>query len=434
MLYLYGPYLPVRILEEIRFWKQQESEHTDVIKAIIPGLEPHFVKLLDEWKQVFDATEQAADRLLKYGVTSKEAACDPRLIQETERLLDASFRQSREFIRQLYCILEQSEAVKQVPLAKTVLLHIIRESEYFLGVLETLNSPGAITKTMGGFPPPPDAYRPEVQDPSLYAERNTELSAGGNSPTLTFSDAQAQGIARSDMPHEDNAPLMAGQQSHVSGSNNSNGIGKPVPIGGHTLPPLPYPYNALEPYIDEKTMRIHHDKHHKTYVDDLNKAEKKLQEARKSGNFELVKHWERELAFNGAGHYLHTIFWDIMNPSGGGKPEGELLEQIKRDFGSYDAFHKQFSSAAEKVEGGGWAILVWSPRSHRLEILTAEKHQNLSQWDVVPLLPLDVWEHAYYLKHQNNRKDYIADWWNVVYWPAVAERYEKARQLKWQPF
>ncbi|WP_410770834.1 Fe-Mn family superoxide dismutase [Fontibacillus sp. BL9] len=426
MLFVYGPYLPVRILEEIRFWKEQETEHTDVIKAIIPTLEPNFVKLLDEWKQVFASTQEAADRLLQYGVASKEAACDPQLIKETERILEASVRQSKEFIRQLYFILDQSAAAKSIPLAKTVLLHIIRESEYFLGVLETLNGPGKLADHMKGSPSIIDPYRPDTEEPisSLSAQEETLASSHQSaSATISFAQEQLQ-YGRSET--ENSADPAGSEQARI---NN-----RPVPIGGHTLPPLPYPYNALEPYIDEKTMRIHHDKHHKTYVDDLNKAEKKLQEARKSGNFDLVKHWERELAFNGAGHYLHTIFWDIMNPKGGGKPEGELLEQIKRDFGSYEAFHKQFSNAAEKVEGGGWAILVWSPRSHRLEILTAEKHQNLSQWDVVPLLPLDVWEHAYYLKHQNNRKDYITDWWNVVYWPAVAYRYEKARELKWQPY
>lgn len=123
-----------------------------------------------------------------------------------------------------------------------------------------------------------------------------------------------------------------------------------------------------------------------------------------------------------------------MSPQGGGRPSGALLDAIIRSFGSYDAFKAQFTEAANKVEGGGWAILVWSPRSRRLEILTAEKHQNLSQWDVVPLLALDVWEHAYYLKHQNKRADYIQDWWKVVNWPYVAERYSAARKLVWQPF
>ncbi|GIO87508.1 hypothetical protein J25TS5_44400 [Paenibacillus faecis] len=425
MLFVYGPYLPVRILEEIRFWKEQENEHTDVIKAIIPGLEPMFVKLLDEWKQVFAATQEAADRLLQHALASKEAACDPRLIRETERILEVSFRQSQEFIRQLYYLLDQSAAAKAAPLAKTVLLHIIRESEYFLGVLETLNRPGQIASSMAGAPPFLDPYRQGEADQNPAGA----FSAADASPSAGISFSSPTPATR-DEPADRKEP--AGEAGNVEGTLRPKA--NPVPIGKHTLPPLPYPYNALEPYIDEATMRIHHDKHHKTYVDDLNKAELKLQEARKTGNFDLVKHWERELAFNGAGHYLHTIFWETMNPQGGGRPEGPLLEQIKRDFGSYDAFHKQFSNAAEKVEGGGWAILVWSPRSHRLEILTAEKHQNLSQWDIVPLLPLDVWEHAYYLKHQNRRKDYITDWWNVVYWPAVAERYEQARTLMWPPY
>ena len=213
-----------------------------------------------------------------------------------------------------------------------------------------------------------------------------------------------------------------------------DGVYRTVPIGGHTLPPLPYAYDALEPYIDEATMRIHHDRHHRAYVDGLNRAERALQAARASGQFDLVKHWERELAFNGAGHYLHTIFWNVMSPQGGGRPTGALADAINASFGSFEAFQRQFSAAAEQVEGGGWAILVWSPRSGRLEILQAEKHQNLSQWDVVPLLPLDVWEHAYYLKHQNRRADYIRDWWNVVNWPYVEERFAKASQLRWEPY
>jgi Fe-Mn family superoxide dismutase len=181
-------------------------------------------------------------------------------------------------------------------------------------------------------------------------------------------------------------------------------------------------------------MKLHHDKHHKSYVDGLNKAEKKLAEARGSGDFALIKHWERELAFHGAGHYLHTIFWNTMNPRGGGRPEGVLAAEIDRCFGSFQRFKKHFSEAADKVEGSGWAILVWSPRSRRLEILTAEKHQNLSQWDVIPLLPLDVWEHSYYLKYHNERAKYIEAWWNVVYWPHVADRFHAAHLLQWKPY
>src|SRR5699024_6240626 len=207
-----------------------------------------------------------------------------------------------------------------------------------------------------------------------------------------------------------------------------------VPIGGHKLPPLPYAYNALEPYIDKETMHLHHDIHHKSYVDGLNKAEKEMQKMRSSDSFDLIKHWEREAAFNGAGHYLHTIFWDIMSPNGGGKPTEDLMNSIEKSFGSFEKFKDQFTEAANDVEGGGWAILVWSPRARRLEILQAEKHQNLSQWDALPLLVLDVWEHAYYLKYKNKRKDYVENWWNIVNWPEVEKRFKKASTVKWKPY
>ncbi|HZH59078.1 MAG TPA: superoxide dismutase [Metabacillus sp.] len=209
---------------------------------------------------------------------------------------------------------------------------------------------------------------------------------------------------------------------------------KSVPIGGHTLPPLPYNYDALEPYIHQEIMRLHHDKHHQSYVDGLNKAEKEMQKARKTGNYDLIKHWEREAAFHGAGHYLHTIFWSVMTPNGGGKPTGMLMREINQSFGSFEQFKQHFSEAAKNVEAVGWAILVWSPRSQRLEILQAEKHQNLSQWDVIPLLPLDVWEHAYYLQYKNDRKKYVDNWWNVVNWKEVERRFHVAQQVKWTPF
>ncbi len=194
-------------------------------------------------------------------------------------------------------------------------------------------------------------------------------------------------------------------------------------MGKHVLPPLPYEYNALEPHIDEQTMTLHHTKHHQGYVDGLNKAEVKLAEARESGDLALAKHWERELAFHGSGHYLHTIFWNNMSPNGGGAATGAIAEQINKDFGSFEKFKAHFSAAAAQVEGVGWGLLVWSPAAGKLEILQSEKHQNLTQWGVVPLLALDVWEHAYYLKYQNKRPDYVAAWWNVVNWDDVNQRF-----------
>ncbi len=195
----------------------------------------------------------------------------------------------------------------------------------------------------------------------------------------------------------------------------------------YELPALPYAYNALEPHIDEQTMHLHHDLHHKSYVDGLNKALDQLDAARQSGDFGLVKHWEREAAFHGSGHFLHSIFWQNMGPGKGGEPTGALRSQIEKDFGSYEGFKKQFSAAAGAVEGSGWAMLVWEPNAGQLEVLTAEKHQNLTQWGVRPLLVLDVWEHAYYLKYQNKRPAYVEAWWNVVNWDDVAARFVSAK-------
>lgn len=190
----------------------------------------------------------------------------------------------------------------------------------------------------------------------------------------------------------------------------------------HELPPLDYSYNALEPFIDEATMKLHHDIHHAAYVKGLNTAEAKLAEAREAKDFALVKHWERELAFHGAGHFLHSIFWKNMGPNCGGKPQGDLLQQIEKNFGSYEAFAAHFKAAASAVEGSGWALLVKNLSTKRLEILTAEKHQNLSQWVTVPLLVLDVWEHAYYLKYQNRRPEYVEAFFNIINWHDVQKR------------
>ena len=207
-----------------------------------------------------------------------------------------------------------------------------------------------------------------------------------------------------------------------------------VEIGKHKLPVLAYPYNGLEPYISEEIMRLHHDKHHRSYVEGLNKAEIKLKEARDNNDFSLIKHWSRELAFHGSGHYLHTIFWNNMIPNGSGKPSGKLLNEINQYFGSLAAFQKQFTEAAKQVEGVGWAILVWSPRSHHLEIVQTELHMLLTQWDTVPLLVLDVWEHAYYLQYKTEKVSYVNNWWNIVNWDDVEDRFEKASHLKWNPF
>lgn len=191
----------------------------------------------------------------------------------------------------------------------------------------------------------------------------------------------------------------------------------------HELPSLDYDYDALEPHIDGQTMRLHHDIHHLGYVNGLNNAEAKLAAARESGDYALVQHWERQLAFHGAGHFLHCIFWKNMSPNGGGKPSGPLLKKIEADFGSFEAFSAHFKAAATAVEASGWGLLVKNNISGKLEILTSEKHQNLTQWVVTPLLVIDVWEHAYYLKYQNKRAAYVEAFFNVINWDDVAARF-----------
>lgn len=195
----------------------------------------------------------------------------------------------------------------------------------------------------------------------------------------------------------------------------------------YTLPDLPYKYNALEPVIIEEIMRLHHDKHHLTYVNGANAALEKLENAQKGGFQGVdVKAIERDLSFNLSGHILHTIFWPNMKPSGGGTPGGKVADKIKQDFGSFDAFKQQFAAAAKTAEGSGWGILAYDPWSDNLLTLQAEKHNNVLAPGAVPLLVLDVWEHAYYLQYKNDRGAYVDKWWDVVDWSNVDERFNKA--------
>ncbi|MGQ9555520.1 MAG: superoxide dismutase [Anaerolineae bacterium] len=196
----------------------------------------------------------------------------------------------------------------------------------------------------------------------------------------------------------------------------------------HVLPPLPYAYNALEPHIDEETMHLHHDKHHLAYVNGLNKAEDELAKAREARDFSLIKHWEREAAFHGSGHILHSLFWENLCPvaQGKGQPGGALAAQIASDFGSFDTFKAEFTAATVAVEGSGWGILCYRPLDGKLVILQAEKHQDLTQWGVAPLLICDVWEHAYYLKYQNRRADFVNAFWNIVNWDVIEQRFARA--------
>ncbi len=197
----------------------------------------------------------------------------------------------------------------------------------------------------------------------------------------------------------------------------------PVEPGKHTLPPLPYAYDALEPILDAKIIELHHDIHHKKIVENLNKAELAMVTAREMGDYTYVQHWENQLAFNGSGHILHSIYWTIMTPPQmGGSPGETTLNWINWYFGNFDAFKAQFLAATKKVEGSGWGILGYNPAFGHLEILQCGNFQNLTQWGIIPILVCDVWEHSYYLQYQSKRDDYVDKWWDLVNWNEVERR------------
>ncbi len=197
----------------------------------------------------------------------------------------------------------------------------------------------------------------------------------------------------------------------------------------YTLPDLPYKYDALEPYISQEIMKLHHDKHHLAYVNGANAALDKLEAARKGGWTGVdIKGIERDLSFNLAGHVLHSIFWPNMKQNGGGKPGGRLADKINEDFGSFDGFKAQFAAAAKAVEGSGWGLLVYDPLNDQILTLMAEKHNLLSGQSTVPLLVCDVWEHAYYLQYKNDRGSYVDAFWNVINWDNVEELLNRTKQ------
>jgi superoxide dismutase, Fe-Mn family len=195
----------------------------------------------------------------------------------------------------------------------------------------------------------------------------------------------------------------------------------------HTLPKLQYSYDALEPYMDAKTLEIHHTKHHQAYVDGLNAAEKSLQNMRENGDMTGLKAALKERAFHGAGHRFHTLFWENLSPE---ETRGQISESLTKagleTFGSYEIFQKEFNTASITVEGSGWGMLGYRTSDKQLVILSIEKHQDLAQMDVIPLLVCDMWEHAYYLKYQNRRPEWLENFWSIVNWEVVNKRYEDA--------
>lgn len=204
----------------------------------------------------------------------------------------------------------------------------------------------------------------------------------------------------------------------------------------HVLPPLPYSYAALEPHIDARTMEIHHAKHHQAYVDKLNAAvagtewENLSVEDLLRRFHEIPAEKQTAVRNHGGGHANHSLFWTILSPSGGGKPSGDLAKAIDASFGSFDAFQKQFTDAALSRFGSGWAWLVTGGKrvagSGELEVTSTTNQDSPLLEGKIPILGLDVWEHAYYLKYQNRRPDYVAAFWNLVHWLEVGRRFEES--------
>ena len=195
----------------------------------------------------------------------------------------------------------------------------------------------------------------------------------------------------------------------------------------YTLPDLPYDYSALEPAISAEIMQLHHDKHHATYVKGANTAVEKLEEARAKGDFATINQFEKDLAFNLGGHVNHSVFWKNMSPDGGGEPDGELGDAINEFFGSFEGFKGQFQANALGIQGSGWSMLVWDTLGKRLNIQQLFDQQGNLPAGQLPIVQIDMWEHAFYLQYKNVKADYVNAWWNVVNWADAADRLSQAK-------
>ena len=195
----------------------------------------------------------------------------------------------------------------------------------------------------------------------------------------------------------------------------------------YVLPELDYDYDALEPHISAEIMELHHTKHHQAYVDGANAAQAALAKAREAGDQAAINMHEKNLAFHLGGHSNHSVFWKNMTPNGGGEPTGALKAAIDESFGSFDAFKKQFTAAAMGLQGSGWAVLAYDTIGGGLVTFQLYDQQGNVPVGTVPLLMLDMWEHAFYLDYKNVKGSYVDAWWNVVNWDDVAARYARAK-------
>jgi Fe-Mn family superoxide dismutase len=198
----------------------------------------------------------------------------------------------------------------------------------------------------------------------------------------------------------------------------------------YSLPELPYDYSALEPHYSAEVLELHHDKHHKAYVDGANTTLEKLETARDEDAFGAINQLQKNLAFHLSGHVLHSMFWENLSPDGGGKPEGDLAAAIDESFGTFEGFRNQLTESALNVQGSGWGALTWEPLGQRLIVEQVYDHQSNVGQGAPPLLVLDMWEHAYYLQYRNVKADWVKAYWEIVNWPDVSARFDRARKLQ----
>lgn len=209
-----------------------------------------------------------------------------------------------------------------------------------------------------------------------------------------------------------------------------NGIDKLTDAdGNYALQTLPYAYTNLEPHMDAETLNLHYNFHHGGAVKAANKDLQMIQKAMQENNFETVDYWTKKLSLHFSSHILHSIFWTNLSNKKT-DPKGLLLKSIEKDFGSYDKLKGYIAATSKNVDGNGWGILAYQPYSKKLTILQCENHEKLTQWGAVPLLVIDVWEHAYYLKYKNKRGDFVDTLFNIINWDNVAERLDTALKLK----
>ncbi len=211
---------------------------------------------------------------------------------------------------------------------------------------------------------------------------------------------------------------------------NNNGIDKLTDANGNFIhQPLPYNTDHLEPYMDEETLHLHHTFHHGGAVKGANKDIEMIKSVMNSGDFTLADHWTKKLSFHLCSHILHSIFWtNLANKKS--QPTGDLLKKIEKDFGSTNKMQEMIAKISKSIEGSGWGILAYQPYSDNLVVLQCENHHKLTVWGAVPLLVIDVWEHAYYLKYKNKRGDFVDALMNIINWDNVAQRYDIAIKFK----